>query len=299
VYTTENTALPSRWVDHIMLDDAGNGWFSTSGGGIGMYDGKRWTDYNPDNWGTAPWPFATDSATSSVEADDGTIWVAPTHHGVGEWDGERWIQHLPTWAIESLTIDPNGDVWAMPDRGQVQRWDGTRWIGMGNPSGNADLNEIAADSSGNIWLATIIGLMRYDGTTWRNYTPGGSGIPAQYVVSVAPEPTGGAVWVGTSDGVARFDGGTGWEVYTEADGLPADVIQSIAIAPNGDIWLGAFDGGTWPYHGGVGHFDGETWTSYTAENSPLQHEQVEAITVGADGRVWLGSTSEGTAIVTP
>lgn len=32
VHTTQNTALPSRWVDDIMIDSAGNGWFSTSGG---------------------------------------------------------------------------------------------------------------------------------------------------------------------------------------------------------------------------------------------------------------------------
>ena len=77
------------------------------------------------------------------------------------------------------------------------------------------------------------------------------------------------------------------------------MINSIAIAPNGHIWIGAFDGQTWPYHGGVGVFDGTTWKAYTTANSPLRHNQVEAITVGSDGRVWIGTASEGAAILTP
>ena len=77
------------------------------------------------------------------------------------------------------------------------------------------------------------------------------------------------------------------------------MINSIAIAPDGKIWIGAFDGQTWPYHGGVGVFDGSTWKAYTTVNSPLPHNQVEAITVGADGRVWIGTASEGAAILTP
>ena len=298
VYTTQNTALPSRWVDHIMVDQAGDGWFSTAGGGIGVYDGKRWTDFNPNNWGSAPWPFDTDSSTSAVQAEDGTVWVSPTHHGVGEWDGDSWRAHLPFWSIESLTIDPSGDVWAAPDRGQVQRWNGSTWVGMNNPTGNADLQQIAADSSGDVWLASTIGLLRYSEGTWTTYTPDNSDLPAQFVLSVTPEPSGDAVWVGTDQGLARFDG-TDWTVYTEADGLPANIISTIAIAPNGNVWIGAFDGVTWPYHGGVGVFNGTTWKSYTTANSPLQHNQVQAITVGLDGRVWIGTASEGAAILTP
>ena len=141
--------------------------------------------------------------------------------------------------------------------------------------------------------------MKYDGTTWTTYTPANSDLPALWVFSVTPEPSGDAVWVGTEAGLARFDGGTDWTVYTEADGLPANVVDPIAIAPNGDVWIGAFDGQTFPYHGGVGHFDGETWTSYTTANSPLPHNEVEAIAVGADGRVWVGTASEGVAIITP
>jgi ligand-binding sensor domain-containing protein len=298
VSTTQNTALPSRWIDDVLIADDGDAWFSTPGGGIGVYDGKRWTDYNPNNWGTAPWPFDTDSSTDTVQAADGTIWTAPTNHGVGEWDGTTWRAHLPWYSIESLAIDPKGDVWAAPDRGAVQRWNGNRWVDMTDPTAGADLQQITADSVGNIWLGAANGLYKYDGKKWTRYTPFDSGLPAQYVMSVAAEPSGAAVWVGTEEGLARFDGSE-WTVYTEADGLPATVVKSIAFAPGGDVWVGAFDGIHWPYHGGVGHFDGTTWTAYTTANSPLPHNEVEAITVAPDGRVWIGTASEGAAIFTP
>ena len=90
VYNVQNTALPSRWVDHVMVDASGRGWFSTSGGGIGVYDGKRWQDFNPFNFGSAPWPFPTDSSTASVQAPDGTVWVSPTNNGVAQWNGTKW-----------------------------------------------------------------------------------------------------------------------------------------------------------------------------------------------------------------
>jgi ligand-binding sensor domain-containing protein len=104
--------------------------------------------------------------------------------------------------------------------------------------------------------------------------------------------------VGTDEGLARFDG-TDWVVYTEADGLPANIVNSVAFALNGEVWIGAFDGVHWPYHGGVGRFDGETWRSYTTANSPLPHNQVQSVAVDAKGRVWIATQSEGAAIFTP
>ncbi len=169
---------------------------------------------------------------------------------------------------------------------------------MGNPDVGFRNHQIIVDANDDVWVAVAGGLLRYDGSSWTAYRASSSDLPADYVFDVAAEPSGDAVWVATEDGLARFDGTT-WTVYDESDGMPADVITTVTVAPDGDVWAGAFDGQSWPYHGGLGHFDGTTWTSYTTANSPLPHNQVAAIAVGADGRVWVSAESEGVAVITP
>ncbi len=297
VYRTTNTGLPSRWVDGVIVDSSGNGWFSTADGGLARYDATRWADFNPYNWGSEPWPFATDGATDAVQAPDGSLWTSPTSHGVGRWDGKTWTPYLNFYDIIALAAAPDGTIWAAPKyRGHVmERFQNGTWKELAMPPGY-EPQDVATDANGNAWVAGY-GLWRFDGTTWTNWNTSNSGIPGDFALSVAVAPDG-AVWVGTTEGLARFDGTT-WTVYTEADGLPANVINAIAFAPNGHVWIGAFDADHYPYHGGVGDFDGVTWTSYTTQNSPLPHNQVEDVTVGADGRVWIATASEGAAIFTP
>jgi ligand-binding sensor domain-containing protein len=297
VYTTQNTSLPSRWIDDIMVDSTGHAWFGTSGGGLATFDGTRWTDFNPNNWGSQPWPFPTDSARGGVEDSQGNMWTTPMFAGIGKWDGAHWTGYLPSRNLESMTIDPSGTLWASGTSG-VFRFIGTEWVKVPTPPGG-EIGRIAADSLGTIWVTTITGLLKFDGTTWTVYRTANSGIPSDFVTAVTPEPGGGAVWVGTDKGLARFDG-TAWKVYTTTNsGLPADVITTIAMAPNGGVWVGAFDGIHFPYEGGVAVYDGTIWTTYTSENSPLPHEQVEALAVSATGDVWVGTASEGAALIHP
>ncbi len=297
VYRMANTALPSRWVDHITIDASGRGWFSTADGGLASYDGKRWTDYNPDNWGTAPWPFDTNGARVTVQDPTGTLWTAPTMQGVGQWNGSAWTEHLPFYDIRSLAVAPDGSIYAAQNAGPVLHWNGSAWLPMGNPSGSADTNHVAVDNAGIVWLATSIGLMRFDGTNWTTYTTSNSGLPSNFVITVEASPSG-EIWVGTDNGLAKLVGST-WTVYRETNGLPANVVDAIAFAPNGHVWVGAFDGIHFPYHGGVGDFDGATWVSYTTANSPLPHNQVTAITVDTSGKVWIGTAGEGAATLMP
>jgi len=295
VYTTLNTALPSRWVDTVWLDSAGNVWFGTGGGGVSRFDGRRWADFNPYNWGSQPWPFATDAAGGGLEDTQGDIWTTPTFHGIGRWDGTSWTGYLEYYDLESMAMDPSGTLWASGWQGLYQ-WDGTTWTKVATPP-SGEIGRVAADALGNIWLITITGLEKYDGTSWTKYTTANSGIPSNFVTTVAAELTGGTVWVGTDKGLARFDGST-WTVYTEANsGVAANVISAIAMASDGDVWVGAFDGTNWPYHGGLAVYDGAGWSTYTSANSPLPHEQVSAVAVTPAGDVWVTTQSEGVAFI--
>jgi ligand-binding sensor domain-containing protein len=299
VYNTLNTGLPSRWVDDVMVDTSGAPWFSTAGGGLATADPalRFWTDFNPYNWGAAPWPFATDAAEETIEDSQGNIWTLPTFHGVGRWNGEQWTSWFEFGDFTSITEDAAGAIWVTQRYGgPLKRWNGSSWSDVPTPP-TGDQLTIEGDAFGNVWLGTAIGLHRYDGSRWTTYNTGNSGLPENWVAAIAVDPSG-VVWVGTlGGGLARFDGAT-WTAYAESNsGIAADYVNAIDIAPNGAIWIGAFDGTNWPYHGGVSSFDGTRWTTYTTKNSMLPHEQVMSVDVDAQGSVWVATASEGAAII--
>ncbi len=64
------------------------------------------------------------------------------------------------------------------------------------------------------------GLAKFDGTNWTVYNTSNSGLPDNYVSSIAIDGSGNK-WIGTwHGGLAKFDG-TNWTVYnTSNSGLP-------------------------------------------------------------------------------
>ena len=109
-------------------------------------------------------------------------------------------------------------------------------------------------------------------------------------------PSGAGVWFTTDVGVVRFDGASTWTLYNKLNsGLPANVCNPLDFAPDGKLWVGCFDGQTFPYLGGVASFDGATWSTYTTANSPLPHNQIDSLAADASGNVWVGTASMGLA----
>jgi ligand-binding sensor domain-containing protein len=164
---------------------------------------------------------------------------------------------------------------------------------------------------------------------WSFYRPTNTGIPGDYVTSIAFD-SAGKRWLTANDpiwdegGLARFDGKT-WKDYTNVDGkAPAFNMDSVRIDAAGTPWM-ASDRGWSPSRrdhvhrhpdgrddlgrcfrrhalavpqGGVARYDGATWTTYTSENSPLPHEQVVSVALDAAGNAWVSTASMGVAKIT-
>jgi ligand-binding sensor domain-containing protein len=71
------------------------------------------------------------------------------------------------------------------------------------------INAVAIENGGIKWFGTQThGLMKFDGTTWTNYTFSSSGLPSNYVTSITIDGSG-VKWIGTSGGgVTRYNGTT-------------------------------------------------------------------------------------------
>lgn len=159
---------------------------------------------------------------------------------------------------------------------------------------------VAIDRSGNKWIGTDIGrvsddgliqkgigLIKYDGKTWTVFNSSNSGLPENYIKSIAVDQQEN-VWAGTTyNGLAKFDGNT-WTVYdTSNSALPDNLVNSIAIDKHGNKWIGT-------YHG-IAKFDGKTWTVYNKSNSGLPDNFVSIVKIDEQGQKWIGTAYGGLA----
>ncbi|HEY4799869.1 MAG TPA: T9SS type A sorting domain-containing protein [Bacteroidia bacterium] len=140
-------------------------------------------------------------------------------------------------------------------------------------------NAFALDKFGNKWIGfTYIGLGKFNGTTWTIYNHTNSGLPSDYVTSIAFEPNN-TMWVGTDKGLAKYDGAS-WTVYNKSNsGIVSDTINAISL--NGTAtYVGSYRG--------ISVFNG-SWTNCTRGNSGLASDTINAIIAETNGAIWAGT----------
>jgi PAS domain S-box-containing protein len=93
---------------------------------------------------------------------------------------------------------------------------------------------------GTAWLATNVGLYRYDGYVWQRFTTR-DGLPTDFVRSVLVTRSGD-LWVGTSQGAGVFDGRR-FDRRGSDTGLAGPSVRRIVEDPDGTIW---FSSDRWP-----------------------------------------------------
>ena len=135
--------------------------------------------------------------------------------------------------------------------------------------------DLAADTSGNVWVATDAGLSRFDGQQWTTFTEADDPI-----CSVAVDGQD-QVWAGSLDGLSRFDG-QHWTRYQFAERG-----YHYAVAPNGEVWCTGGGGSL------LARFDGQDWWTYDhadigidASEGRFDHLYVTEITVDRSGTLW-------------
>ena len=254
--------LKGAYVNRIVIDRQGIAWIGTSTGlsdALASFDGLKWTDYAIANSG------------------------------------------LPTDAISSVAIDQKGNKWigtfplGYTSTGALVKFDGRNWTvydtsNSGIPI-NEGINNIAIDAKNNIWAASEPywingpqvggGLIRFDGTQWIVYNTSNSGIPSNWVSSIAIDGDGNE-WIGTGwNGFAKFDG-TNWTVYdTSNSPLPGNSVFAIALDQAGNKWIATDKG--------LAQLDGVDWTIYSESNSGLPYDNVTAVAVDSQGNKWIGT----------
>ena len=139
--------------------------------------------------------------------------------------------------------------------------------------------DVAADASGNVWVATEAGLSRFDGQQWTTFTEA-DGLADDLICSVAVDGQG-RVWAGSLQRLSRFDGQC-WTRYQFAERGYCH-----AVAPNGEVWCTGSGGYL------LARFDGQDWWTYDladigtdASESRFDHLHIAEIAVDRSGTLW-------------
>ncbi len=108
------------------------------------------------------------------------------------------------------------------------------------PHVDSEVRAVAADSVGQVWLATSEGLYGTDGADWWQPLNRTDGMPYEDLLSVAIAPNGD-IWGGTTQGAWRLRRGE-WRYFWGPRWIPGTRVNHIAVDSTGTAWL-ATDGG--------------------------------------------------------
>ncbi|HRO43172.1 MAG TPA: two-component regulator propeller domain-containing protein [Flavipsychrobacter sp.] len=95
--------------------------------------------------------------------------------------------------------------------------------------------DLAQDSMGHLWIATLGGLSRFDGKTFNNYTVR-DGLLSNTIGAVEVDQQG-MIWVGSMSGLSKFDGKTFKHFMLQSPEDPAgNSVSKIKIGHDGTAW---------------------------------------------------------------
>jgi ligand-binding sensor domain-containing protein len=175
--TPGNSAITSNNLRAVRFDSAGKGWFGTAFNGIDVWDGRGTPGHGDDLW---------------------------VHHAV---EPNNQVSSILVLGPQTAWIGTSGGA------GRLENGTFTRVLtSLGNPGlPSPQVNDLALDSNGSVWIATSAGLARVDasgGGAIEVFTSR-DGLVDDDLRALAWDAQRGVLWVGTAHGISRVVPGTG------------------------------------------------------------------------------------------
>jgi signal transduction histidine kinase/ligand-binding sensor domain-containing protein len=154
----------------------------------------------------------------------------------------------------------------------------TSWtVSEGAPGG---ITALAQTADGYLWLATQVGLFRFDGVEFDPVAPdAGQEFPATSI-STLYAPPGGGLWIGYRYGSVSFMDGSRLVHHGQEKGLPIATVYRIAEDRDGRLWAATFQG--------LFYQDGGRWHPAAPEWG-LPEGIARNVFVDAAGTLWVAS----------
>lgn len=174
-------------------------------------------------------------------------------------------------------------------------------IDQGLPSSN--VYTVTQDRQGTIWIGTMTGLARFDGTRFKTYRhiPGKSSSLASDDVSSVLADSKGRLWAGgEGSGVNLYEPATDSFRHfrhqpKRADSLSGNDVMAMAEGSNGTLWVGTYGHGL-DHMTSPGHF--QRLVHDPGNPHSLISNNVFSLFSHGDGKLWIG-TDKGLEIREP
>lgn len=284
VYTTRSTGggLISKGIYKIKIDNQGNKWIGSYGGGLTKYDGRTWRTYTPNDGLGDLWVY------DMVFDSQGRMWIA-TWKGVSVFDGKNFKTYtmkdglIDKW-VYSIGLDHDGVFWFGTESG-VTRFNGKTWKSYTHADG------LGADVGPPPVMPPAVERMKDPNSTQGDdYGSGGKGHHRSkskqnigpnpnFIIAIAVDHQNNK-WFGTwGAGLSKFDGKT-WTTYTTQNGLGGNFVHAVTVDRDGSLWVGT--------NGGVSRFDGKDWTTISTKDGLIDNN-VFSIVMDDKGNKWFGT----------
>jgi signal transduction histidine kinase/ligand-binding sensor domain-containing protein len=225
--------------------------------------------------------------SSMIEDKAGNIWFGTEGAGVTKFDGRNFTQFtaengLSHNNVMSILEDNNNNIWFGYYDGLFDKYDGQNITKYQLPEGNRDLvQSINEDNDGNIWFNSNIGVIKYDGVSFFQYSYK-QGLQLGTILSIINDKNGN-LWFAGLGGIAKFDG-TSFYHYSQKEGLLSDFNFSILEDKSGNLWIG--------HESGVSKFNNSTFSQYTT-NEGVPAGSILQIKEDYLGHIWFGTADNG------
>ncbi|PTS97103.1 hybrid sensor histidine kinase/response regulator [Pedobacter sp. HMWF019] len=293
--------LSNSTIECIFQDHRGFMWFGTRDG-LNKYDGNQITVYQHNK---EEGSISDNYIRCIYEDQQKTLWVG-TSNGLNRFDPEKnkFIRY-PSYPnkttgnnniITSITETTKG-LWVGAYGGGLNLLNSSKstLALAGHP-----INNISAEQSGNLWLATDHGLKHFSPKNGELRT-----IQAleKYVIrSITASPEGN-LWLATEErGLFCYTPATGaLKQYRHEDknvnSLGSDLVRAIVFRNKKEIWIGGINGG-------LDLFNPKTNTFRHYQNEPgdpssLSQRTVSAIYEDRQGNLWVGTHRGGINLYCP
>ncbi len=230
----ELDGLSDNLVSAVEQDRNGILWIATLGGGLNaMVPGEAIPEFiqYSENVGIR------DKSISDIAIGrDGSFWLASPSNGIAYFDGRRFRyltekDGLVNDYVNCLALDEKRELLWCGTRGGISIYNGRGFFNITESSENALINNevqhIIQDRSGNIWVATYGGLVKFFEGTMRDFDEE-EGLYYKKLNTLA-EDGDGDIWIGTfGGGLFRFD--------MRNDSMPIGLVADNTVLSSNNIY---------------------------------------------------------------
>ena len=172
-------------------------------------------------------------------------------------------------------------VWAVDPSRRISQYGHTSWRIQDGVFGGEPM-AISQTTDGYLWIATLAGLVRFDGVRFVSWTPAdGKRLPSSRVFS-AMGGSDGSLWIGTAAGLARWQNGQ--LVNYPGTGR---YVNAIIEDRNGTVWIALTRGD----HPLCQVADIKTICYGQADGIPFPYASASALTDDSLGNLWIAGAS--------